>query len=135
MQNRKKQQNAVGVTAFADSYPVNPAVIPPIPFPAIRKRVVIERPQPAPVMRCCPYCDATFADYTQRHNTTYCRASCRVAMSKLKKRTAITLLARLTSAPEYVAGYVAEKEGLPALENLLSQFGYHFKNEVKQWQK
>ena len=99
----------------------------------MRKRVVIERPQPAPVLRICPYCGATFEDYTQRHNTTYCRPSCKSGMYRLKRRTAITLLAQLTHAPEHVAADIADAQGLPALEKLLNKFGYHF--EAKQWCK
>lgn len=129
---RKKR---VGVTGQHNMFPDIPDIHPVIPFPvtAQQKRVVIERPTPAPVRRICVYCGATFDDYTQRPNTTYCRSSCRVRMSELKRERAIVTLATVTNVPQDAAALVMESQGLPAVEKLLKQFGYRFEN--KEWVK
>lgn len=136
MQNRKKRRNTAGFTAYEDIFAVTPSVIPVVMFPDIaRKRVLLERPAPAPTRRTCPYCGGTFEDYTQRWNTVYDRPSCKSAMYRFKRRAAITLLAQLTRVPETSVEDIADTQGLPALESLLAQFGYHFEIGAKQWCK
>lgn len=123
----KKRTKPVGRTASAAIPAVSPAAIPR------RDRVIIERPAIEPVRRTCPYCRAVFDDYTGKPNTTYCRASCRAAMSAYKKAEAIKLLAMLTKAPVDVNALIVEGQGLPAAEKLLAGFGYHWQVESKSW--
>lgn len=133
----KKARNRVGETAGDNLPPVSPSISPPIRFPgsAVRKRVVVERPAPPPVLRTCPYCGATFEDYTRRTNTLYCRPSCRVGMSTLKKRRAADALALATSVPVSVAADVIDSQGLRAADAVLKKFGYRFDLSVKDWVK
>lgn len=135
MNTAKKAKKPVGLTAFDDIPAVASRAISPIKFPdsQVRKRVVIERPPAPPVLRTCPYCEATFEDYTKRHNTTYCRASCRVMMSRLKRTTAVAALARLTKAPLSAVEEMAERYNMGKLEQLLGEFGYTFDVAEKDW--
>lgn len=125
-----------GLTAQVINFPVNPAISPAaMPAVVARGRVVIERPAPAPVRRTCPYCHAIFDDHTQRPNTVYCRASCRVMMSRLKKQTAIDLLTTLTNAPVASIADAVEARAMKETELLIKKFGYTFSIADKSWVK
>lgn len=56
-------------------------------------------------------------------------------MSKLKKRTAITLWARISNAPEFPVSIAVESLGLVKTEKMLGKFGYTFQIAVKAWVK
>lgn len=138
MSRRQSRQNAVGVTAFADSSPIAFPVSSPIKFPEreIRKRVIVERPAPPPTLRTCPTCSALFEDHTHRHNTIYCRASCRVRMSRIKRDTAIRMLAAILCMPvEFIDDNLYVPHGLKYLEQRLQQHGYCFDLNKKDWMK
>lgn len=137
MPARKLRTNREGLTAQADLFPDMPRVMPVVQFPsrAIRKRVVVERPEPTPVTRCCPTCGATFDDYTQRSNTLYCRAWCKTKMSYIKRDTAIELLSTLPGMDADKAFVMVTKTGLPKAEKLLNLQGYQFERDVKAWVK
>jgi hypothetical protein len=135
MRNQKQRTNRAGFTAFDDSPAVIYPSISPVKFPdsAVRKRVVVERPLPAPEMRICPYCGAKFEDYTKVWNTTYCRPSCKTMIYRLKRRTAIAKLAELRAWPLELAQDIYDERGLDHVEKLLTEAGYRF--EDKQWRK
>jgi len=139
----KKRAAAVGLTAFADSSPVASRAISPVTsdamrvvnFPALPARVVVSRPVADPVLRVCPFCGAEFQDFTRRHNTTYCRASCRVQMSRRKRDTAITALASATGVPVSVVEDLYESRGLREIERLLTLAGWSFVPAAREWVK
>lgn len=137
MSARKLRTNAVGITAQADLFPDMPRVPSVVPFPdrAVRKRVVVERPEPTPVTRCCPTCGATFDDYTQRTNTIYCRAWCKTKMSYIKRDSAIELLSKQPGMNPDKAFVMVVQGGLPKAEKLLNLQGYRFERDVKAWVK
>lgn len=134
MSRRNTAQNQIGLTGFD----VIPVIHPPIPFPsgATRKRVVIERPAPPPVVRTCPTCDAVFEDYTKRANTKFCRSYCRVRMSEIKRDTAMSALANAMQTTEFLIDelYYADG-GLKRLEKMLNERGYRWDMDNKAWSK
>lgn len=139
----KKRAAAVGLTAFADSSPIASRAISPVTsdamrvvnFPALPARVVVSRPIPDPIVRVCPFCGSTFEDFTRRHNTTYCRASCRVQMSRRKRDTAIAALAVVTAVPASVCEDLYESRGLKEIERLLTLAGWSFVPAAREWIK
>lgn len=134
MSRRNTAKKEVGLT------PVDVmSVIPrPIPFPsgATRKRVVIERPAPPPVMRTCPTCAAIFEDYTKRANTKFCRSYCRVRMSEIKRDTAMQTLSDVMLIPaDLVDEMYYANGGLKRLEKMLNERGYRWDMNKKAWSK
>ncbi len=138
MSRGKTAQNRVGQMAFDDMPDVMPVVRSPIPFPdsAVRKRVVLERPAPPPLRKTCPTCGATFDDYTKRWNTIYCRASCRVKMSEIKRDEAIKTLAdAIGTTADLVDEIFYADGGLKRLEQMLNEKAYRWDVWVKAWLK
>lgn len=139
----KKRRSSVGLTSSA----VAPAVIAPVApavasdairvvtFPVVPTRVSVSRPRPDPVRRVCPFCHAAFDDYTRRPSTLYCRASCRVQMSRVKARAGVATLAAVTGAPASVVSDLYEVRGLKEIERLLNLAGWYFVPIAREWVK
>lgn len=135
-----KRANALGLTA-GDAIPAvsSPSISPDngriIRFPAPPPRRVTNRPTPPPILRECPYCGAAFEDRTRRANTLYCRASCRVMMSRVKARRGIAALASVSAVPEERIQDVYDAKGMMEIERLLAAFGLAWDTARKEWRK
>jgi hypothetical protein len=137
MSAQKKAQNRVGRTPQDDLFTDMSQVHSVIPFPVqrSRKRVVIDRPEPDPIIRRCPTCGAKFADHTRRPNTVYCRSWCKTKMSYIKRDSAIALLATMPGMNEDTAFRMCYQGGLPKVEIVLKGYGYEFSRDAKNWVK
>lgn len=82
------------------------------------------------VGRRCAYCGKRLP---ANGKALYCRDSCRVSMSRHKRRSCAALLVAALGMPKAVADTLLTRYGLPAIEQKLNALGWYWRAQDREW--